>query len=175
MGLKNLLFEEVEQTTPEYSELENSEYSTEDIEANVPYTDNGIESIVQESYANNNLSDLTRSIFKVEDVINTLPKEMPSATIKTTVNSTLGVFGLSQEELIADGENRINILESVYEQVKTQLNEDIQTMESNIEQYKLQIANLEKNIASNNECLDKYLKDTTTEIERIDKLIEWIS
>jgi chromosome segregation ATPase len=174
MGLKNLLFEQVEQKTPEYSELE-SECSTEDIEANVPEAENGIESIVQESYANNNLNDLTRSIFKVEDVINTLPKEMPSATIKTTVNSTLGVFGLSQEELITDGNNRINTLESVYEQVKTQLNDDIQVMENDIEKYKLQIANLEKNIANNKECLDKYLKDTTAEIERIDKLIEWIS
>lgn len=175
MGLKNLFFEEVEQETPEYSELENSEYSTEEIDANVPDTDNGIGSIVQETYASNDLSDLTRSIFKVEDVINTLPKEMPSATIKTTVNSTLGVFGLSQEELVTDGENRINTLKSVYEKVNSELTTDIENMENDIEQYKTQIADLEKNIANNKESLKRYLEESNAEIERISKLIEWIS
>ena len=56
--------------------------------------------LIDDIYAQNNLYDKSQSIFKVEELINSLPKEMVTETKRASVLSILGSFGLAETEVI---------------------------------------------------------------------------
>lgn len=173
MGLKDLLFDTVETGVPE-----GNVYTSEDFDNSLPDDTvapegNAID-IVQESYELNGLSDTSRSIFKVEEMLSNLPSEMPTATKKQTVQGTLGVFGLTIDELIEDATNRCNVLESVFKQISNANDSDIEQASAQIEQYKENIAELERKINGLKEETNNYNIEFNKEIERINSLVDFI-
>ena len=68
----------------------------EDKSIDVEYnSESGANAVVEDTYAQNNLHDTTRSIFKVEELMNSLPKEMVTETKKLSVLSILNSFNLT--------------------------------------------------------------------------------
>ena len=74
MGLFSKLIEIKEEKPPTYESKE--DILSESVIANVPEEIG--KTLIYDIYMDNQLSDMSQSIFKVEELINSLPKEMPT-------------------------------------------------------------------------------------------------
>ena len=170
MGLKDFFFEKVEEPAVSYDNT----YDTyeEDIDVNVENVTQ--DNLIADIYNQNSLSDLSKSIFKIEELINSLPKEMPNETKKATVLSMLSIFGLTVEEVVADGNERCTVIDVALSAITTENNDVIDSNNASIEQKKLEIQDLEKDNAERT----LIIKDTEDKVEsegkRIEGLIKFI-
>lgn len=176
MGLleKMKLIEKIPEAT-DYNANDTS-YDTYDEEpVSVEYSEGcAADTLVEDVYVQNDMHDKAHSIFKVEELTNSLPKEMVTETKRTSVLSILDSFGLTTEEVVTDGENRVKILDSV----KTQLNIDSENLiadkRSEIEEHKKAIAILEADISANVDNTKRSNEAIETEIKRITGLVEFM-
>ena len=147
MGLlKKLFVEEIPNETESY-DVEATTYEEPEVE--VELDDVNTDTLIEDIYVQNELYDKTKSIFKVEELINSLPKEMVTETKKTSVLAILGSFGLTVTDVIIDGDNRytygIDFYKGDYVSV-------IDTKFNRI--FNLQISSVEKSISQGVEYFD---------------------
>lgn len=165
---KNFFVEEVQEEVP----VMEMDYEYDEVDVNVEEVSQ--ESLIEDIYTSNNLSDLSRSIFKVEELINSLPKEMPNETKKATVLSILSSFNLTAEEVAQDGYSRETIIRSALDEIVKDNETVISDNNIAIEQKKKEIQELEKDNANR----ETVIKDTEDKIEletkRIEDLINFI-
>lgn len=168
--LKKLgLVEEVVDETVAYEEETTYEEAVD-----VELADVNTETLIEDIYTQNNLLDKSTSIFKVEELINSLPKEMPTATKKASVLAILGSFGLTVTGVSLDGEKRIEVLAGVLDKIFADGKHEISTKEAEIERYKEEIARLEKEITEQQAEM-KFSDDAiNAEITRISELGKFI-
>lgn len=174
MGLFDLFVEKVEDDTM-ISQQEIPECEDDvlvDVEAELAEVNTA--SLIDDIYECNKLQDKTRSIFKVEELINSLPKEMVTETKKATVLAILGSFGLTVEEVAMDGYTRTDILNAIKNNINEEYSTSIANEEKQIEEHKKAIAELELAIASEKEEMKVSNETISEETERIGKLIEFI-
>ena len=170
--LKKFLVEEIPEE-PMYCEDDTYETET-DITADVNTENVSQENMINDIYNQNELSNSSKSIFKVEELINSLPKEMPNETKKTTVLSMLSIFGLTVKEVSDDGKNRVAVIDLAREEILNENHDAIVNNNAVIEKKKLEIQELEKDNVIR-ETVIKNTDDTIeTEIKRISKLINFI-
>lgn len=171
-GIKSALVEEVVDCQ---SEVPQDDYNLyEETISNVELDDVRVDTLISDIYDQNGLSEMDKSIFKVEEVINSLPKEMSTATKKTTVLSILSSFELTPDEISLDGNQRIDVLIDILKKIISDNEALVFDKKQLIEEHKKQIEELEKEIATNQEetkCSDEKIR---TEIERIKGLVEFI-
>lgn len=174
MGIKSLFFEEVDEPSDDIdlSELASGLDTSEEVE--VADVDLDKDNTILEIYSANDLSDLDKSIFKVEDLMKTLPAEMPTAAKKSTVESIMNTVGLDVASTIEDGTTRINILNASLNKTIEAVNADIEGAQDKIEQLKIEIANNEKLIADSKATIKDFTQDVNVEVERIQNLINFI-
>lgn len=170
MGLlKNLFLEEV----PEAPIVTDEEmYLEDEVEVNTELVSQ--DNLIEDIYNQNALSDLSKSIFKVEQTINSLPKEMPNDTKKATVLTILSNFGLTVDEVVEDGYSRQTIIRSALNTIVEENESAILTNKTIIEQKKMEIQELEKDNA-NRETVIKNTEDKVElELKRISDLVTFI-
>ena len=167
--LKDFLFEKVEDEMS-YEEL--YETYVEDVEVNTENVTQ--ENLVADIYSQNELSDLSKSIFKVEELINSLPKEMPNETKKATVLSMLSIFGLTLDEVIADGQNRCSIINLALSSIEGENVDVINSNIASIEQKKLEIQDLERDNADRYSLIKETSDKIETEAKRIEELVKFV-
>lgn len=156
----------------EYDNLSDVNYDESDVDANVEGVTT--ENLVADIYAANSLEDLSKSIFKVDEVINSLPKEMATETKKATVLAILTSFGLTTDEVVQDGVTRISFLKSAMNEILTKNNGEIESSNVSIEDYKKKIEELSKYIA-NLTVVNKNCEDTVDqEVSKIENLIKFV-
>ena len=145
----------------------------EEINANIEGVSN--ENLVSDIYNANSLSDVSKSIFKVEELINSLPKEMATDTKRASVLAILTSFGLTSEIVTEDGCSRSNLLAAALDEIVTINNNRIDSCKEEVESHKKAIENLEKYIADleneNKVCSSKILE----EVDRITKLVDFVT
>lgn len=169
--LRNFFIEQEEpemETIPEdtaYSEYDITEADTDGVTQ---------ENFINDIYEKNELSDISRSVFKVEELINSLPKEMPTETKKTTVYSILQSFGLTVDEIISDAEERVAIITAALKSISEENSEVILKNENDIEQKKTEISELEKDNAKRKEFISDSEEKAQKEIERIQLLKDFV-
>lgn len=146
----------------------------DEVTVNVDLNNMNTHTLVEEAYIQNELFDKAKSIFKIEELINSLPNEMVTETKKTSVLAALSVFGLTVTDITADGESRINVLSNVLSQIIKDSNKNISEKETEIENYKKQIAVLEKEIADIKAEVSSSESVINSEITRITELIKFI-
>lgn len=169
--LRDLFFEEVVET-PEV--IYDEECIMEDYDVEVNTENVTQDNLITDIYSQNDLSDLSKSIFKVEELINSLPKEMPDTTKKATVLSILTSFGLTVEEMLADAEIRSSVIKSALDSI-IETNEDvIDNNNTAIEQKKLEIQNLEKDNSDRMIVIKNTDDKVDAEIKRINGLVKFI-
>lgn len=171
MGFKEFFFEKVEEEPVVSYDEESYEYE-EDIDVNVENVTQ--DNLISDIYNQNNLSDLSKSIFKIEELINSLPKEMPNETKKTTVLSMLSIFGLTAEEVMCDGNERCSAIKSALSVITDDNNYVIDNNSTSIEQKKLEIQELEKDNAERTLVIKDTEDKVESEIKRIEDLIKFI-
>ncbi len=171
MKFKNLFIEEVPDSSPSY-DIDYNNYDEETPDVNTE--DVSQENLIQDIYEKNDLADTSKSIFKIEELINSLPKEMPNETKKTTVLQMLSIFGLTVDEVLSDGDTRYKVINSALNAIAAENNNVINENNANIEQKKLEIQALEKDNADRF-ALVKAANDTVeVESKRITSLINFV-
>lgn len=130
--------------------------------------------IISETYEKNGLTDLANSIFKVEELSNTLPKEMVTETKRVTVSSIMQTVGLSVESAVEDASIRSLILNETLENLSEKLTNENAKAEAKIEELKKAIAENEALIADNKETIKSANEKITIEVERINNLVKFI-
>ena len=169
--LKGLFVEEIPNEEEMY-EVESNYVEEENVEVELDSVNT--DTLITDIYAQNGLFDKTKSIFKVEELINSLPKEMVTETKKVSVLATLGVFGLTVTDVTLDGENRIDVLSGVLNKILGEGNDTVTSKEAEIEEHKKEIARLEKEI-SDQKTEMRVSEDTiNAEISRITGLVKFI-
>ena len=169
--LKGLFVEEIPNEEEMY-EVESSYVEEENVEVELDSVNT--DTLITDIYAQNELFDKTKSIFKVEELINSLPKEMVTETKKASVLATLGVFGLTVTDVTLDGESRIDVLSGVLTKILGEGNDTVVSKETEIEEHKKEIARLEKEISDQKNEM-KVSEDTiNAEISRITGLVKFI-
>lgn len=171
MGLfKNLFVEEV--SDEKTYEEDMCSYETENAEVELDTVN--ADTLIEDIYAQNDLYDKTRSIFKVEELINSLPKEMVTETKKSSVLSILGSFGLTVTDVNLDGENRVETLSGILNKITTEGKDDISEKEAEIEKRKREIADLEKYISDKQTEMKLSEESINAEVTRISELMKFI-
>lgn len=171
MGFKDFFVEKISDEE-EYNYVDDCSFEEyENAELNEVRTDTLIEDI----YNQNDLSDKSKSIFKIEDLINSLPKEMVTNTKRNSVLATLEVFGLTVEDVSSDGERRVEMLSSILSKIVNDGNNTILSKETEIENYKKEIERLEKEISDTQTEIKTSEENINSEVKRIDSLICFVN
>lgn len=142
------------------------------VEAEVP--DSVTETLIDDIYAENEMSDMSKAIYKVDVFINTLPKEMPQATKKATVLSILGASGITVNEVMEDGESRKSILCTVRSEIDADNSSKIESAEAEIERLRAEIENQNTiiyNAKAEMEAADKRIDDEIAVINSLENFI----
>ena len=171
MKLKNFFVEEVPKEQ-EYND--DFEYSVDETDVSVDLDEVHTDTIISDIYEQNELSDKSKSIFKIEELINSFPKEMVTETKRNSVLATLGVFGLTVTDVTLDGEQRIDVLNSVCTKILDEGNANITNKNSEIESHKEEIARLEKEILEQQTEMKSSENNIKAEINRISELIDFV-
>lgn len=175
-SIKGALIEEIPDENEEISASfqESSTIQEEgpaiDVELDAVKTD----TLVSDIYEQNGLQDLSSSIFKVEALINSLPKEMVTETKRASVLQILDNFNLTESEVSDDGAKRIAVLDGVKRKITQDCNELISNKQQEIEEAKKLIATLESQIAAEQEESKSANEIITAESDRILSLINFI-
>lgn len=174
MGLLKSIGKAFVEEVPNEKTLEENftDYKEETVEVELDNVNTN--TLIDDIYAQNNLYDKSQSIFKVEELINSLPKEMVTETKRASVLSILGSFGLAETEVIDDGEKRIEVLDGVRNKINTESSDSILEKEEKIEEFKKAIADLEIEIS--NEMSDVKISNETisNEVDRIKELVKFV-
>lgn len=99
---------------------------------------------------------------------------MPTGTKRNAVAGMLSVFGLTIEQVVADGEHRKAVVSSAVDAIKKQNEEVISDNDAAIENRKLEIQGFEEDTASRKEVISNSEAVAKAEIDRIDGLIKFI-
>lgn len=172
--LKKFLLEEVSEEQLSYETNAHAE-TAEEVEMVDVNTENVTqENLIVDIYDQNGKSDTSKSIFKIEELINSLPKEMPNETKKTTVLSMLAIFGLTTDEVLCDGIERHEMIESALLGITEENKKVINSNNEMIEQKKLEIQKLEKDNADRILVIQSTENKIKAESNRIKTLIKFI-
>lgn len=163
---------------------ENSGYETEDrytedyteeeevVAESVELVDK--ETLISDIYSKNGLTDMSRSIFKAEDVIKSLPMEMATETKRNAVLGILSSFNLTATDVTEDGENRVKILKAVNKQIESDNQREIDIRSSQIEDLKHQIEDLNKEVSDLKEATSVSDSLITEEVQKVQSLVDFI-
>lgn len=181
MGLlskaKNFLIEDSEMNYENYF-LDNSSETVTDCDCSTPIVmnieDTDFSNIIQDVYEQNNISDFSKSIYKVKEIIETLPVTMSDATKKETVMRICRSFGLEVDELLEDASIRCTVLTEVASKVEEENNNAINTNNAEIENCKKIIEELEKKNKELNDEINITKSKIAEENSNLLKLSEFI-
>lgn len=171
MGFKDFFVERVPEEESYVAEID---YDVEDTAVPVELDEVHTDTLIDDIYSQNELSDKSKSIFKIEELINSLPKEMVTDTKRASVLATLGVFGLTATDVTIDGEQRVDVLNSVLSKILNDGENIVIDKQAEIENHKKEIARLEKEIADQQSEMKTSENNINAEVDRINGLIKFI-
>ena len=173
MGILEKLGLVEEVPTNNYEDVvETYDYETEVVEASIDNVDT--ETLIEDIYIQNDLADKSQSIFKVEELIASLPKEMVTETKRNSVLAILGSFNLTATNVVADGEQRIQTLSAIKEQIDVDSKHLVAEKEAQIEELKKSIAALTIEIADEQEKSRVSNETITAEVNKIEALVKFV-
>lgn len=130
--------------------------------------------LIADVYTQNDLFDMSQSIFKVEELIASLPKEMATDTKRASVLAILSSFGLTATEVVDDGEKRISVLSGVKDKIDINCKTTISDKEIEIENLKKAIENLTVEIANEQETMKLSDEAILAEMSKVEGLIKFV-
>lgn len=136
------------------------------VEANVQSTEN----IVGGIYDANGFSDRPNSILTVQALIDTLPSEMTTQKKQVTVAGNLKVFGKNVSDLVADADERLDLLRSALSKVVAERTEEIRVANERIEQLKQEIEDATLAIKNAEDIIDCTRDSVEDEVKHVSDL-----
>ena len=174
MGLLKKLGLVEEIPTDNYDEVTVEEYNyvEETVEAELESVNT--DTLIDDIYTQNDLADKSHSIFKVEELISSLPKEMTTETKRNSVLAILGSYNLTATDMVTDGEERIRILTSIKEQVDSDSKMTVADKEAQIEELKKAIEVLTVEIANEQEKIRISNETISAEVAKVESLVKFV-
>ena len=148
----------IEQTTPIQAEI--PEGDTIDIGA--VYDANGM-----------NPAD-TITVYKIKDVIDTFPSEMPTKTKRATVKNLMATLGYDATAIISDAKQRKELLRAVGNDKMNTLFDEMKGNDQQIESMKEQIEALTNRNVEANSAIEKITNTVQDELKMISSIEEFI-
>lgn len=139
----------------------------------VEFEANGLVSI-EEIYAKQNLSDMSKSVFKIEEFASNFPKTLPDAVRKQSVIGVLNTAGFPLETLIGDGKKRIEALTGSYSSISTDLSEKIECNVSKIAELEAEIERLKVENTESTKMDEEQRKLVEVEISKIESILKFV-
>lgn len=156
-----------------YAAQASEEEPEEEVQVN---TDNvEAESMIGDAYYENNLEDISRSVYKVEEVLKTLPTTMPEDVSRQTVKGILASFGISVEDVDRDAKARAETIQAVRNKMCDKETDEIKRLEQEVEDLLKQAEEKKQEIQSHNLKLEAIVKTSKEELARIKKLWDFIT
>lgn len=134
---------------------------------------NSTTNVVDEIYAQNDLSNKSNSIYTVQALIATLPAEMTTAKKQSTVSGILMVSGKSVTDLINDAQDRIDTLCAARDKIVGDRTNEITVANGDIEELKRAIEAATIKIKEAEDIIEATKKSVGDEIEVIDELVKF--
>lgn len=131
--------------------------ATPEVDADIKSANN----IINEIYAQNDLSEKDESIYAVKAFIETLPAEMTTAKKQSTVSGILTVSKLAVADLVTDALNRMDVLRMAQAKIVDErtaeiaaANADIEALKQAIEAATIKIKHAEEIIAATKKSIE---------------------
>jgi glutamine synthetase type III len=128
----------------------------------------------EQIYITNNLSDLSNSIFRIEDMKKVLPKDLPEKAKRDSVLGIMGISNLTTESIISDANNRIAVLNKTLENFSNETISIIEDSENQISQLEEQINSLKESIINRKKSQEEQEKVIEQEKNKIQSISEFI-
>ena len=125
-------------------------------------------------YEENGMEDFAGTVYKVDEMIQTMPQEMPTATKKVTILGMMNVVGITADEVKADAANRTALLNTVVPEKIRQLNDELSGNNSQIEALKQDIENLQKRNTEILAAMDANQELMQKETDKISGIVNFI-
>lgn len=130
---------------------------------------------VQAVYAANNMDPADAvTVYKIKDMLDSLPPEMANKTKKTTVKNLMGTFGYDPVSIQQDADQRIDVLNAAANQKTTALNDEINENAQKIEDMKLEIERLTSRNNDAVQAINSIIDTVTTERNNILGILEFV-
>lgn len=171
MGLKEMLekagiVEHDEMQMPVVTPLE----VEETVKVEVPNGTMAIEQI----YAEIDMADMSKSIFKVEEFSANFPTSLPEAVRKQAVVGVLNTAGFPVDSLVADGQTRLSAINGFMDAMAESISADVQENVDQIAELNLQIENLKIEIIELNKLAEEQRKIVTAEATKIQSILDFV-
>lgn len=144
----------------------------EQVQAEVPEGDTIDIEAVYEANSMNPADAVT--VYKIKDVIDTFPSEMPTKTKRATVKNLMMTLGYDAAAIISDAEQRKEVLRTVGNDKVNALFEEMKNNDRQIESMKEQIEALTNRSAEASAAIDKIISTVNDEVEMIDSIEKFI-
>lgn len=142
------------------------------VQAEVPEGDTIDIGAVYEANSMNPADSVT--VYKIKDVIDTFPSEMPTKTKRATVKNLMMTLGYDATAIISDAEQRKELLRTVGNDKMNALFEEMKNNDRQIESMKEQIEALTNRSAEASAAIDKIISNVNGEVEMISSIEEFI-
>lgn len=142
------------------------------VQAEVPEGDTIDIGAVYEANSMNPADAVT--VYKIKDVIDTFPSEMPTKTKRATVKNLMMTLGYDATAIISDAEQRKELLRTVGNDKMNALFEEMKNNDRQIESMKEQIEALTNRSAEASAAIDKIISTVNSEVEMISSIEEFI-
>ena len=129
---------------------------------------------VEEVYEKFGLTQMETSIFKVDEFLSVLPKELPNDAKKTSVLGILSASGLSLDSLLNDATSRQSALLSTFDAFTNETNSIVDTKKAEIEDLEQKIDQLKTEINDRKKAQESQEDIVMKEKEKIQNIVNFI-
>jgi hypothetical protein len=130
---------------------------------------------ISKSYEQEDLKTEGSTIFKLEEIRATLPDTLTTEMKRESVMKTLAIFGISLDELLSDGNDRISTLKNYYDKYLHEREDEVRAAQQEIEEAKKLIQEKDLFIKESHAKVNAVQDTVKGEIGRITGLFEFIS
>ncbi|MCM1214157.1 MAG: hypothetical protein NC548_06505 [Lachnospiraceae bacterium] len=128
------------------------------------------DAVIESVYAQGNFQQET-SLFRLQDFIASFPKELPTVTKQQSIAGILVATKISINDLIADGEQRVALLESAAKALKADNQQRETERNAEIEDLKQAIQEAQRLIAEDKRATDDSCDAIEKELESVQELL----
>lgn len=126
-------------------------------------------------YESNGMSPADKvTVYKIQDMLASLPSEMSNKNKKTTLKNLMGTLGYDSVDIQQDAQQRIELLNAAANQKTAALNDEITANSQKIEDYKLEIERLTARNSDAVQAINSIIETVTTERHGIEGVLEFL-
>lgn len=144
----------------------------EPVQAEVPEGDTIDIGAVYEANSMNPADSVT--VYKIKDVIDTFPSEMPTKTKRATVKNLMTTLGYDAAAIISDAKQRKELLRAVSNDKMNALFDEMKSNDQQIESMKEQIEALTNRNVEASAAIEKITNTVQDELKMISSIEEFI-